>query len=361
MPDAFIPVYDDDLGQVVLDGLPAGAAGGAGLRPAAGLELVFDRADGHLAQAIIDPGEAGVPTECPGGLAALFGPGTPEAIRAAVTGRGPVRALSPDPGLLAAWSRLARLDEARVTSPVPSASVLWAAEAAMTAGRGGLRPRARAEARSAVAGLAELLEPGPVPDGLSRAARAVADLAEADEPRAARRLRHILGQAPAAPAERWLADRASVPERHADRERQWECQCPGDGWVVIPHLQWSLDPRLIPGRVLVPGLSPAIQSGGKAARSLFRPGLQAIIQPSSCSRDLGLRTLPKRILLADPVIARGVVVSSKPLYSLDSSSYRSERVMLSPRLRTNCVRPAGPPALFINRTAAVLSLTSRMA
>jgi hypothetical protein len=260
MPDAFIPVYDDDLGQVVLDGLPAGAAGGAGLRPATGLELIFDRADGHLAQAIIDPGESGAPTECPGGLAALFGPGGPEAIRAAVTGRGPVRALSPDPGLLAAWSRLARLDEARVTSPVPPASVLWAAESAMVAGRGGLRPRARAEARSAVAGLAELLEPGPVPDGLSRAARAVADLAEADEPRAARRLREILGQVPAAPAERWLADRASVPERHADRERQWERQrerqCPGAGWVVIPHLQWSLDPRLIPGRVLVPGLSP---------------------------------------------------------------------------------------------------------
>jgi hypothetical protein len=251
MPDEFNPVYDDDLGQVVLDGLPTGAAGGARLRPAAGLELIFDRADGHLAQATIDVGEPGALMESPGGLAALLGPRAPGAVRAAVNGRGPVPALSPDPGLLSAWSRLARLDEAWSTSPVSPASALWAAEAAMTADRGGLRPRARAEARSAVAGLAELLEPGSVPDGLSRAARAVADLAEADEPRAARRLREILGRAPAGSAEQWLADRASVLERLADRERR----CPGGGWVGIPGLQWSIDPRLSPGRVLMPSLS----------------------------------------------------------------------------------------------------------
>jgi hypothetical protein len=252
MPDEFIPVYDNDLGQVVLDGLPTGAAGGAGLRPAAGLELIFDRADGHLAQAIIDLGEPGAPIESARGLAPLLGPRVPEAIRAAETGRGPVPALSPDPVLLAAWSRLARLDEARVTSPVSPASALWAAEAAMTAERGGLRPRARAEARRAVAGLAELLAPGPVPDALSRAARAVADLAEADESGTARRLREILGRAPAGSAERWLADRPGVLQRRADREPH----CPGGGWAGIPGLQWSLDPRLMPGRVLVPGLSP---------------------------------------------------------------------------------------------------------
>jgi hypothetical protein len=251
VPDEFIPVYDDDLGQVVLDGLPTGAAGGAGLRPAPGLELTFDRADGHLARATIDLGEPGIPVESPGELAALLGPRTPEAISAAVTGRGSVPALAPDPGLLCAWSRLARLDEARVTSPVPPASPLWAAEAAMTADRGRLRPRAQAEARRAVSGLPDLLEPGPVPDGLCRAARAVADLAAGDEPRAAGRLRDILGRALAGSAERWLAGRARVLERHVDRERE----CPG-GWAGIPGLQWSLDPRLVSGRVLVPGLSP---------------------------------------------------------------------------------------------------------
>jgi hypothetical protein len=252
MPDDFIPVYDDDLGQVVLDGLPTGAAGGVGLRPAAGLELIFDRADGHLARATIELGEPDAPIGSPDLLAAVFGPAVPGAIRAAVTARGPVPALSADPGLLSAWSRLARLDEARVTGPVSSASALWAAEAAMTADRGGLRARARAEARCAVTGLAGLLEPGPVPGRLSRAARAVADLAEPDEPGAARRLRGMLGRVPAGSAEQWRADRASVVERHADRERQR----PAAGWAGIPGLQWSLDPRLLPGRVLVPGLSP---------------------------------------------------------------------------------------------------------
>jgi hypothetical protein len=252
MPDEFIPVYDDDRGQVTLDGPPTGAAGAVALRPAGGLELVFDRADGHLAQATIELGEPGGPAETRDELAALLGPRARESIRAVVTGRGAVPALSPDPGLLSAWSRLARLDEARVTSPVSPASALWAAEAAMTADRGGLRRRALDEARSAVAGLADLLAAGPVPDRLSQAALAAADLAEADEPQAARWLREILRRAPAGSADQWLADRVPA-QRLADRERQRS----GADWVGIPGLQWSLDPRLSSGRVLVPGLSPS--------------------------------------------------------------------------------------------------------
>jgi hypothetical protein len=236
----------------VVDGPPTGAAGGAALRPAAGLELVFDRADGYLARATLDVDEPGGPLEVPGELAALLGPAAPDVIRAAVRGRGPVTAMAPDPGLLSAWSRLARLDEARLTSPVSPASPLWATEAALTAARGGLRARARAEARDAVAGLARLLAPGPVPDGLSRPARAVAALAEAGEPGAARRLREVLRRAPAGSAEQWRADRARGRARPAERERR----CPGGVWARIPGLQWSLDPRLVPGRVLVPGLSP---------------------------------------------------------------------------------------------------------
>lgn len=251
-PFPFRAVYDQDCGLVVIEGPPTGAAGGAALRPTAPLELVFDRADGYLAQATIDLDEPGGPPEVPDGVAALLGPAAPDVIRAAVRGRGPVTAMAPDPGLLSAWSRLARLDEARLTSPVSPASPLWAAEAALTAARGGLLARARAEAREAVAGLGRLLAPGPVPDGLSRPARVVADLAEAAEPGAARELREVLRRAPAGSAGQWRADRAGGPARPAERERR----CPGGGWVGLPGLQWSLDPRLVPGRVLVPGLSP---------------------------------------------------------------------------------------------------------
>ena len=65
--------------------------------------------------------------------------------------------------------------------------------------------------------------------------------------------------------------------------------------------------------------------------------------------------------LAEVAMALGVVVSSMPLYAFDFGSYRSERVTLSPRLRTNRVSDSGPPTLLINRIAAVLSLTSTIA
>ena len=39
--------YDEDAGQVVLEGLPAGPAGEAGLSLAEGIELLFDCADGR--------------------------------------------------------------------------------------------------------------------------------------------------------------------------------------------------------------------------------------------------------------------------------------------------------------------------
>ena len=39
--------YDEDVGQVVLEGLPCGPAGEAGLSLADGIELFFDCADGR--------------------------------------------------------------------------------------------------------------------------------------------------------------------------------------------------------------------------------------------------------------------------------------------------------------------------
>ena len=48
------PSYVPETGEVILDGPPAGPAGEAGLVPVAGMELAFDRADGHLVRAIVD-------------------------------------------------------------------------------------------------------------------------------------------------------------------------------------------------------------------------------------------------------------------------------------------------------------------
>ena len=62
-----------------------------------------------------------------------------------------MRVLSPEPGLTAVLSSLARLDAARVTSPVPPGSPWWAAEAAELAHRAGLHVRARTEAHRALA------------------------------------------------------------------------------------------------------------------------------------------------------------------------------------------------------------------
>jgi hypothetical protein len=254
MTDELTPAYDRDTGQVVLEGLPTGAAGGAGLVPAAGLELVFDRADGRLSRVAIDIPEPGGPIDsgATAGLTGIFGQSAPETVQAAATGRGRVRALSPDRRLSASWSRLARLDAARDTSPVAPASALWAAEAAQLAEQGGLHARARAEACKAVAGLAELLGRRPGPEPLLQAALAVANLAEADEPEGAERLREIARQAPIGSSEQWIAEHANVPERLGDLERRLV----DTGWVDTPGLQWSLDPVLVAGRALLPGLSP---------------------------------------------------------------------------------------------------------
>ena len=48
------PSFERETGQVILEGLPAGAAGEAPLVPVPGLDLAFDRADGRLCRAVVD-------------------------------------------------------------------------------------------------------------------------------------------------------------------------------------------------------------------------------------------------------------------------------------------------------------------
>src|ERR1700722_10169970 len=152
------PSCERETGQVILEGLCAGVAGEAPLIPAPGLDLAFDRADGHLCRVVVDTVGTGGPVAVGEQVAAmlirLFGAEAPSVVSGAATGSGGARALSPEPGLAATLSSLARLDAARATSPVPPGSSWWAAEAADLAERAGLHAGASAEAHRA---LAELL------------------------------------------------------------------------------------------------------------------------------------------------------------------------------------------------------------
>jgi hypothetical protein len=138
------PSYMPESGEVILDGPPAGPAGEAGLVPVAGMELAFDRADGHLVRAIVDPAAAPA-MELVTKLFGRHAAGSLRDLAGQADGARP-HALSPAAGLSAALSSLARLDATRATSPVPASSPWWAAEAAVLAEQAGLRSRTLAEA-----------------------------------------------------------------------------------------------------------------------------------------------------------------------------------------------------------------------
>ncbi len=141
------PSYEPDADQVILEGRPAGPAGEAGLVPVAGVDLAFDRGDGHLVRVVADAGDRAAATL----LTRLFGPRGARVLGEVAAGPAEPgapwpHALPPEPVLCAALSSLARLDAARDTSPVPRRSPWWAAEASVLAEQAGLHDRARAEA-----------------------------------------------------------------------------------------------------------------------------------------------------------------------------------------------------------------------
>ena len=303
MASELTPTYDSDTGQVVLKGLPTGAAGGAGLIPVPGIELTFDRADGRLAQVLVDTAQPGWPMTSgeafPGVLAALFGPQAPATVRAAAAPRRKQQGLRANARLAALWSRLARLETARATSPVPT-SPLWAAEAAQLAEKTGLHDRARAQARLAADGLIELLCPTPVPRALAQAVLAVAGIIERDEPGAASQLRDRAAKLPARPLEQWLAEHAGT--------------APGtpEGWSAgtdaeqIPGLQWSLDPSLIPEGMFLPGLSPLSDLAVRLADGQDHVIVEAFLAPS-VDREALNRC---RARLVDPSVRRVLASAS---------------------------------------------------
>jgi hypothetical protein len=129
----FAVSVDWDAAQITLEGPPAGPGGGASLTFVPGVELVFDRADGRLSQVVVEAGEPFglvVPGEpALAYLGRVLGDRVAAALRQAPHGTVPPVTPQPHRTAIAALSRLARLDSARRTTPVPW-SPLWALEAA---------------------------------------------------------------------------------------------------------------------------------------------------------------------------------------------------------------------------------------
>ena len=292
------PGYEPEAGQVILEGLPAGAGGEARLVPVAGLDLAFDRADGHLCRAIVAADGADGPSEPAAAmLVRLFGREAPGVVREAAARPGESRVLSPEPGLAAALSSLARLDAARAASPVPRSSPWWAAEAAELAERAGLPARARAEARQAVRGLMKAREYRTFPAQASRTALAVAGIAAAEEPEAASQLRESIGRAPAEPLGPWLArQRSPVPALDVAAEvgRLEKDQ------VRLPGLQWVLDPGLVPEGLFQPGLSPHSDLFIRREGGADRIVVAALLAPGTECSALGRC----QARLVDPAVRR---------------------------------------------------------
>jgi hypothetical protein len=248
-----MPRFERESGQVILESLlPAGAAGEACLIPAPGLELAFDRVDGRLCRAVVDTagtdGSIAVGEQAAAVLIRLFGAEAPNIASGIATWPGRARVLSPEPGLAGSLSSLARIDAARATSPVPPGSPWWAAEAAELAKYAGLRLRARAEARRAMARLLGQLDGSALPERAVRAALEVADINAADEPEAADRLRAVIARQ-SGPYRTALAQ---VPALDAAAEvRGLE-----NDRVGLVGLQWTLDPGLMSAGLFRSGLSP---------------------------------------------------------------------------------------------------------
>ena len=321
------PCYEPETGQLVLEGLPAGVAGEAALAPVPGLELAFDRADGHLSRVVMDTdrrdGLIAVDEPAVAMLVGLFGPEAPSVLSAARSGGG--RALTSEPRLVHALSRLALLDAARVTSPAGRGSPWWAAEAAelaeqaaALAGSAGLRARARAEARQAVRGLARAVDWPGLGEEAVRTARAVAALAAADEPEAAGRLRAFTSPQPSGPP---VPAQPSRPPRGPGLDIAMEVEGVEKDQARLPGLHWVLDPSLAPDGLFRPGLSPHSDLSVRYENGAGRLVVAARLAPGAESSALGRC----RVRLVDPDVRRILAQAS-----FGRSGFRARTILLPP-------------------------------
>ncbi len=302
------PSFERETGQVIFEGLPVGAAGEAPLIPVPGLDLAFDRADGRLCRMVVDVAgtddSVAVGEQVAAMLIRLFGAEAPSVVSGTAAGPVPAgpagasagaRMLSPEPGLAATFSNLARLDAARATSPVPPGSPWWAAEAAELAERAGLPARARAEARDALAkllGQLDSIDTAALPGQAAQAALAVAAISAADEPVAATRLREAIGgrsgpRPVALPPVPEADVAAEVESLEKDRVR-------------LGGLQWMLDPDLLPDGLFRPGLSPYSDLFVRHDGAKGRAVVEALLAPGTDCGALA-RCLAR---LVDPSVRR---------------------------------------------------------
>jgi len=276
-----IPSYEPETGQVILDGTPAGPAGEAALSPVAGVELAFDRADGHLVRGIVEADSAAAATL----LARLFGP-VALGVLSDAGHSADLGSLSPQAGLCAALSALARLDAARPTSPVPAGSPWWAAEAAVLAERAGLHARALAEAGRAVDGLGT--DRLAVPVQAVETARAAAAITGVGPGTARRLTEGIVVAQPPSPSG------APGGEVAAEVERMEKDS------IEMPGLHWMLDPGLAAAGLFRPGLSPhsdlLVRRDGNGGRVLVRATLASGADRAAVGRS--------RVRLVDPAERR---------------------------------------------------------
>ena len=302
--------WDQDAGQVTLEALPEGPAGGASLSLADGVELIFDCAGGQLSRVFVAAGEAGslpvIGEQAVAMLKRLLGSRVGTAVRQAARRHGDPIPVRGDPGALAAMSRLARLDAARLTSPMAD-SPLWPVEAAQLAARAGLAARVTAEARHAAAALADAAEvPSRV---LAAAADAVAELVAAAEPDLASQLRDALAAAKS-------TDPATSARKHAKPPALPDINAEDGEDGDLDQLHWSLDPRLIPAGLFQHSLWPGAELTVRAERS--RLDVEARLAPGADRRALATC----RARLVDPVARRVVGVAS--FHDLGNSRVRAE-------------------------------------
>jgi hypothetical protein len=300
--------YDEDAGQVVLEGLPCGPAGEASLSPAEGIELSFDCADGRLCQVFVEAGEPGSPPAIgePAlvAIASLFGSRARAAIERAPSRDGDPVTVAAEPEIMAAASRLARLDAVRVTSPVAD-SPLWAVEAAQLARQAGLDARVQAEALRAVIALERADDASSAM--LAAAADAIADLVQAVEPELATRLReHASAPGSAAPHHLRSPSPAMSDTEAAGAQRGGESGgLPG----------W-LDPRLIPPGIFQHAMSPD-------SELTIREKEDGILVEARIVPGADRRVLARcRARLVDPAGRR--VIGATPFRSLGDLRVRAE-------------------------------------
>jgi len=306
------PSLERESGQVILEGVSAGAAGEAPLTPVPGLDLAFDRVDGRLLRAVVDAigadGSVQVGEQAAAMLTRLFDAEAPSMVSNTAAkpsgASGGACSLVPEPELAGMLSSLARLDAARATSPVPPGSPWWGAEAAELAERAGLHTRARAEAHQALPGLLGRLQgPATLPEDAVRAAQAVAGIAAAGKPEAAGRLTEAIGKRP---GPRLVAPPTAAPPMVLAFDVAAEVKNLEKDLVRLAGPQWMLDPWLVPEGLFRPALSPYSDLYVRHEDAEDRLMVVALLAPGADCRALARC----QARLVDPGVRRVLTVAS---------------------------------------------------